>query len=334
METETERLADENRINFINDCNQTFIDAKVGHRLNFDAWEICYVKLNNKQYDKKYKDPFIFITKKLNENEKLPNLVAWAGVSLGSFCNTTRIIMNNLEDLKKCYQAVYIISLGNIKPIHNACFPCRDAKMKASSIDEDRKLTYNDGINKAKTFDLKKKEENYEWIAFKNKDEISFQEDISYIIDKIVRAKDLKNVHILGKSAGAGIAIHIMDKSEVYTGLFLAVPSSPLNVLLLRDLPKERLKNIKFRFMWIKQDGMVFDWQKDEGINLENESRNLHEKELYDSEMKYIKENLSDNILNYVSNTYEGINEGPNETKTCKPGHHDIHKDFLVNLCN
>jgi alpha-beta hydrolase superfamily lysophospholipase len=52
----------------------------------------------------------------------------------------------------------------------------------------------------------------------------------------------LQNVHILGKSAGAGIAIHIMDKSDIYTGLFLVVPSSPLNVQLLRELPKDRLK--------------------------------------------------------------------------------------------
>jgi len=334
METETEQLPGDKRLQFIDECNQTLIDAKVDHRLDFTNWEICYVKLNSKQYEKKYKDPFIFITKKLNENKELPNLVAWAGVSLGSFCNTTRIIMNNLVDLEKCYQAVYIISLGNIKPIHNACFPCRDAKMKASSMDEDSKLTYNDGINKPKTFNLKNKEENYEWIAFKNKDEISFQEDISYIIDKIIRAIDLNNVHILGKSAGAGIAIHIMDKSKVYTGLFLAVPSSPLNVQLLRDLPKERLKSIKFRFMWMKQDGMVFDWQKDEGIDLTSEPRNLHEKTLYDNEMKYIKENLSDNILHYNSFMYEGINDGPNETKTCKPGHHDIHEDFLKNLCN
>ena len=49
METETEQLPGDKRLTFIDECNQTLIDAKVDHRLDFTNWEICYVKLNSKR---------------------------------------------------------------------------------------------------------------------------------------------------------------------------------------------------------------------------------------------------------------------------------------------
>jgi len=362
MET-TEELTGTERITFIDRCNKIFKDRIDKYKLPFDDWEIYTVQLNNKEYDIKYTDkdgnPFRFIKCKGNDDNDSPNLVAWAGVSLKSFCNTSRIIMNNIESLKNCYQAIYIICLENIKDIQLECFPSRDAKNKASTItgsEDDRELTFE-----SKKYKLTDPAENYEWIAFKNENEISFQEKSSYIFDKIIRAiklennHKLENVHILGKSAGAGIAIHIMNKDNIYTGLFLAVPSSPLNVQLLRELPKERLQKIKFRFMWIEEDAMafdwqrdrlqkikfrieedamIFDWQKDRGIDLEHKQRNTYEKNVYDSEMKSIKEKLSDNKLDYKSYIYNGIESGPNETKSCSPGHHEVHKDFLETLCD
>jgi len=324
----TEKLLTEEsgeRQKFIDDCNNALKENKTEHILNFNGWEIYNVDLNNKKYIKKYKKPFRYIKRKLNDNTNLPNLVAWAGISLLSFSNSSRIIMNNVEHLKDFYQAIYIISLDNIKSVHTDCFPCRDAKAKVSKNDHGV-ITYGEGDNQ-KTYNLEDKKENYAWRAFKNKDEISFQEDVSYVIDKIIRAIKLTNVHVLGKSAGAGIAIHIMDKSDIYTGLFLVVPSSPLNVQVLRELPKEKLESIKFRFMWMIEDASVFDWQKEEGKG----EKSINEKIHYEGEMVDIKSKATG--IDYKLYTYNGIEQGENETKSCKPGHHDIHKDFLKDMC-
>jgi len=310
---ETEISEPRSGFEFIEQCNK-----EIKKELDFGTWTLYTVSSTSGKLETQYKIFRIIKkefndNKELNVNEDLPNFVAWAGFSRKSFCNSTRIIMQKLDSLKKCYKAVYIICLENIKDLQKKSVEPRDKKKINDYKDDSGKLKY----------DLANIESNYKWRAFKNEDEIALNEEVSIIIDKILRAMNLRNVHILGKSAGAGIAIHIMNKSDIYTGLFLAVPSSPLNIRLLRNLSKEKLETIKFRFAWIVEDIYDFDWHQEEKKN----EKSKDEKKYYDAEIEYIRKNIAP-VNNYNSYLYNGNEE------TKPSDNHEIHPDFLDAICN
>lgn len=111
------------------------------------------------------------------------------------------------------------------------------------------------------------------------------------IIDKCLRSPDLNltNVHLLGKCAGGGLAIHTITKSNIYSGLFLSVPASPLNVEKLKELNKTQKNKIRFIFTWDKNDDYPFNWNR----------KSNEEKEYYDKTMKKLK------IKNYESYIFD-----------------------------
>lgn len=64
-------------------------------------------------------------------------------------------------------------------------------------------------------------------------------------------------MHLLGKCAGAGVAIHAFTKSDIYSALYLAVPASPVNI---QHLLGKGILDKKFIFAWDKRDEFPFSW--------------------------------------------------------------------------
>jgi hypothetical protein len=247
--------------------------------------------------------------------ETLPNLVVMAGFSTKSFCNTTKVIMQKLDSLKKCYRAVYVICLDNLKKIQGDYCDYRDSEIKREPTDEEKRKNpeleniYSDSYR-----------------SWRNDRELETNQKIANIIDKILRNLNLKNVHILGKCAGGLVAINAISKSDIYTGLLLAVPGSPLNVKELENISTDKLKKMKFRFQWNQDDDFSFDWNKMEHKfeKLKNSDVILRasrdEKLKYDERIKEIEKNKGIK-LDYKSYLFP-------------VGGHEVHQDLFEALCN
>lgn len=244
-------------------------------------------------------------------HKTLPNLVVMAGFSLKSFCNTISIIMDKINDLENVYRSVFVICLENFKKLQGEYCNIRD---KSNIISEEEFRSNPElALSKAKSLEYKE---------LRNKKELEVNERLATIIDKIIRKLKLDNVHILGKCAGGLLAINAIFCSDIYTGLFLSVPASPLNVTKLRTLSKDKLKKIKFRFHWNADDMQEFDWlnisHRLESYRDDNSVKKVSrdEKEVYDAEMKYIKDNIF-NELDYKSYIFP------------KRVGHDVHHEFI-----
>lgn len=89
------------------------------------------------------------------------------------------------------------------------------------------------------------------------KPEIDLNEELGSVVDKLLRSINLTNVHLLGKCAGSGVAIHTFTKSDIYNCLYLGVPASPKNV---EHLLTKKWNNKRFIFAWDKRDAYKFTW--------------------------------------------------------------------------
>jgi hypothetical protein len=219
-------------------------------------FEIYYFQ--NKQLLKLYGTNYI-LKCILTNNDNLPNLVLLSGFSNKSIINSSKVVLKNINKIKHKYQALYIF-----------CYSEKEFKkyqFDACQIRDKIKNDYNSEIDKI------------------YKSEIDLNDKLGNIIDKCLRSLNLKNVHLLGKCAGGGLAIHTITKSNIYSGLFLAVPASPLNVLKLNKLNNIQKTNIRCIFTWEKNDDYPFDWNR----------KSNEEKEYYDKTMKKLK------IINYES---------------------------------
>jgi hypothetical protein len=182
--------------------------------LNLENWQVFYFDSTNKDFTDKY--GYIYIIKKtLSNNNDLPVLVGLPGFSVKSFSGTTNRIIENLDKIQDKFKEIYVL-----------CFTNQIKQMQIISCNERDKL------------------KDY-------KPEIDLNEELGTIVDKLLRAINLSNVHLLGKCAGGGVAIHTFTKSDIYDALYLGVPASPIDVQHL--LTKEWI-NKTFIFMWDLRD--------------------------------------------------------------------------------
>lgn len=97
------------------------------------------------------------------------------------------------------------------------------------------------------------------------------------------------------------MSIRTISKSNIYKELLLAVPGSPTNVEKLKDLEDEKLKNLKFRFVWNIYDKFNFHWKNPEEYK---EKLNKDHPEIFNEEISSSESRVE--IYRY-NNTMEQI---------------------------
>jgi pimeloyl-ACP methyl ester carboxylesterase len=177
------------------------------------------------QLEEKY-GVFQIYTKVLNGEE---TLVVLPGFSEKS-CLATRDVINSLLDDKVIanrYSKVVVINLSPFKELQ----------------------TKNDQEDNARDVDISNPNyRNEKWAS-----DIAMKQSLAKVIDKIIRANGFNNVHLLGKSAGGGLAMNVVLQSDIYTKLYLAVPAHPLFCKSLESLG-EQLNSIPIRIGWNSND--------------------------------------------------------------------------------
>jgi hypothetical protein len=209
---------------------------------------------------------FRIIKLELTDNTNLPVLVAMAGFSTKSFCGSSNVIIKNLRKIKDKFKCIYILKYDEdkIKILQKKACDERD--------------------------EIKKNTLNHHEIY---KPEIDLNEELGIIIDKLLRSMKLINVHLLGKCAGGGVAIHIFTKSEIYNALYLAVPASPTNVEHLLE-NKAIMKNKTFILAWNSNDDYKFNWGGKSNDELSYYSNTIQE--LAGNENKIIFDSFNEQI--------------------------------------
>ena len=189
---------------------------------------------------------FRIIKKILTNDINKPNLVAMAGFSTKSFCGTTKRIIENINKIKNKFNAIYILQYDEEK--------FKELQRNACQMRDKNKSTKTS------------LEEIYQ-------PETDLNEELGTIIDKLFRCMGLTKVHLLGKCAGGGVAIHVFTKSDIYEALYLGVPASPTSIKhIIDNIDYANIHNKKFIFAWDQMDAYPFDW----GI------KSNEEKERYD----------------------------------------------------
>ena len=201
-----------------------------------EGWRLHKVDHNCQELDEEY-GIFRIICKEIDMNSDKPNFVAMAGASEASFCGSTKIITDSIA-LLSGYRAIYIIcwDTDKIKNIKNKAFENLDKRKKAFELNYPQ-ISKND----------------IEYRTFCYEPEIDMYSNLGFIIDKILKCLQLKNVHLLGKSMGGGVALHTVSKSDIYTKLFLAVPAGCQYSLPLEKLG-ERLNHFRCIVGWNDND--------------------------------------------------------------------------------
>jgi hypothetical protein len=207
-------------------------------RLPFNEWNLYKVSSDCGKVVDKY-GLFNIIEKQIDMASSKPNLVVMAGFSTSSFCGTSEIIMmsESMEELSKKYRAIYIINYDE-KVFKGAL---------NKSFDDDKEANKDFQPGDPHSLESRLKLKGHE---------LTMLDEFGTVIDKILRCPDLnlKNVHILGKSIGSGLALHTLIKSDIYTALFLAVPANPTYMWPLDRLSDDRLKSIIIKCGWNKND--------------------------------------------------------------------------------
>lgn len=164
-----------------------------------------------------------------------PNLVAMAGFSKKSFEGTYQRILDNINKIKNKFNAIYVLQYD-------------EAKFKALQKEacEERDRIKDNG------------ETDFETIY---QPETHLNEELGYVIDKLLNYIGLTNVHLLGKCAGGGVAIHVFTKSDIYDALYLGVPGSPTAIKHITD-NIDTIHNKQFIFGWDQRDEFKFNWGK------------------------------------------------------------------------
>jgi len=216
-----------------------------------DDWKGYYFSSNCTNFNNVY-GTFKIIKNESNPDKSKPNLVAMAGFSFRSFCASTSVIVKNLEKIKGMFNCVYVICFTDEvkdKLQTDAC-KSRDANITK----EIGTLTEEELVDILKDKEVRKK-------IFKS--ETDLNEKLGNVVDKLIRCAGITNVHLLGKCAGGGVAIHTFTKSNIYQALYLAVPASPTNVEHLRETKGEiDISGKKIIIAWDRRDAFKFKWGK------------------------------------------------------------------------
>ena len=186
---------------------------------------------------------FRVIEKIFDDNHSKPNLVAMAGYSDKSFCGSCQIIFENLDLLRHKYRAVYVI-----------CYD--EEKFKGFATLAAKKRDAQIGKDKSENPALTKPIESLEYREFvwgERHGEIDMYNELSAIVDKVIRCLGITKVHLLGKSAGGGTAMNIVSTNPIYERLYLAVPAHPTFCKSLEKLGP-RLNEMKVIIGWNEND--------------------------------------------------------------------------------
>lgn len=206
--------------------------------INRTEWKIYCI--SHPKFEEKYGNFFI-IKKILSNDKKLPDFVAMAGLSLSSFCKSSKVIITNLKSIeeKNKYHAIFILCHGDEEKIK------KKLAVAAFHDGERRKAENPDGP-----------------AAELYKEEIAMNKALAKVEDKIIRRMVVnRDIHLLGKCAGGGVAMQIILLNPIYKALFLATPSSPTDVQdIINSSDRERFKSMKFRFAWQSGDKQEFLW--------------------------------------------------------------------------
>jgi hypothetical protein len=201
-----------------------------------------------------------------------PDLVAMASYSLKSFCGSSKIITECIEELKGKFKGVYIINLEAYKPIQETRCAKRNSIYKDKIKEEIPKFVRRD----------------HELCYHIHLPEIRLSEETAVVVNNLIINPDylgLTNVHLLGKCSGASVAIEVLSLSPIYKALYLAVPGIPNHLMPLLKVPKDRLDKMKIIIGWNENDRFEFKW----GISID-------EKLFYDAQIREIDK---DGIINY-----------------------------------
>ena len=211
---------------------RTDVNGNQLEKLPFDQWNLYKLDQNCTKVIDKY-GIFRVVEKVIDKDAvKKPVLVVMAGFSVNSFCGSCNIIMNNLDKLENKYKAVYVICYDEkmFKAIQNGAFVNIDQR--------------DEGIRSST--DVETRAEAY-------KEEVEMYTELGSIVDKVIRCMGLKNVHLLGKSAGGGVAMNVVYNSDIYTRLYLAVPAHPTFCESIKKIG-DRLNGMKVIIGWNAND--------------------------------------------------------------------------------
>jgi hypothetical protein len=170
----------------------------------------------------------------LSYDTSLPDLFVVTSISEKSMLATSRVIISRMHMLTSKYHRVFIMKFCHNN--NNIMDAQKSACMKRDEMKVEEKQV------------MIKKETAYSFAEYKTvsnieefyKPEIEFYMNIASAINYIITQElKLKNVELLGKSAGGCIAIYLANLSPIYNALYLASPASPFQ---LKPLQKKTIK--------------------------------------------------------------------------------------------
>lgn len=226
-----------------------------------NLWKVYKITLNNIEKQEEFNNfgsNNKIIRKILSNDENKPDLVAMAGFSNKSFCGSTQAIIKNLSKIKDQFNSINIFCFDEVVIKRKQTDACKDRDDKIKNLLDSKIINSS---NETKINFKLLDDNNYNKIF---DPEIKLNEELASFIDKSIRAfigKDKENftIHLLGKCAGGGVAIHIFTKSDRYEALYLGVPAHPTNIQNIKDSGIDLSKK-KFIFAWDKRDAYPFTW--------------------------------------------------------------------------
>jgi hypothetical protein len=227
-------------IEFINKCSSLKnVMGDAIPELPFGEWNLYELDQNCTKVIDKY-GIFNVIEKVFDKDADKPVLVAMAGYSVSSFCGSSQVIMENLGLLNPKYKAVYVL-----------CYDEEKFKgfSKRAADERDRQRNKTHPILETPIDSLPYRE----FVFGGDHGEIQMYEELGSIVDKVIRCLGLKNVHLLGKSAGGGTVMNIVYTNPIYTRLYLAVPAHPTYCKSLEKLG-DRLNDMNVIVGWNQND--------------------------------------------------------------------------------
>jgi len=262
-------MATDNSTENFNDIINKFIELDI--KFHKDEYKLYFTEDFETKCKIRYR--FRIIEKNLNSDSNIPLYIIF-GLSNTSICNNFKIIINNIDKIKKKYNKIIIIIL--------------------SSIDTSLKNLYDNYIQ----FYQYQTEEIQNYMNIKNLVDVKklyiisdmFKNEISYsyykVIENINKLNNYIKYDLMGVSFGGGIAVFISQISLIELDkLFLISPG-------ITEGLKNINKNQKIILLWCIQDTKIP--YKPIGIKLENELYDLSLKNKFISIDLTIKNPLID----------------------------------------
>jgi hypothetical protein len=224
----------------------------------------------------------------LSHDMMLPDLFVVTSISEKSMLATSRVIISMMHMLTNKYHRVFIMkfchSNNNIM----------DAQKSACMKRDEMKLEEKQVIIKKETATSFAEYKTISNIEEFYKPEIEFYINVARCVNHIITQElKLKNVELLGKSAGGCIAIYLANMASIYNALYLASPASPFQLK-----PLQR-KTIKVHVGWPCND-IKYNCMKS----------------VYDIQMEQYEQSYSSKIYGYWEDS-----DG-----------HELHPDMLLSI--